>query len=276
MSWQQAGVDCPCPVCGKPDWCLVSRDGAAAICSRIESDRVFGDQGAGWPHHLRDDGWASTDWRSLPRQSPESRSELAQDFGKLSEKYVDELRPESRGWLASELGLKLDSLTALCVGYAQDYEAFSFPMREPNGNTCGIRLRRYDGSNLAVRGSRAGLFFVPGRLNGKFLLICEGPSDTAALLSMGYGSVIGHPKCGGASDRVVTVCRWLRPAIALLIPEAGELGRIGAEVLASGLKLIVPQTTTVILPNGCKDVREAIQDEKNADRLRDQIGALIG
>ena len=32
----------PCPVCGKPDWCLISEDGKAAICARIESDRPAG------------------------------------------------------------------------------------------------------------------------------------------------------------------------------------------------------------------------------------------
>jgi len=26
----------PCPICGKPDWCLMAEDGSAAICARIE------------------------------------------------------------------------------------------------------------------------------------------------------------------------------------------------------------------------------------------------
>ncbi len=42
----------PCPVCGKPDWCLISRDGKAMICARIESDRPAGNKGAGWIHTL--------------------------------------------------------------------------------------------------------------------------------------------------------------------------------------------------------------------------------
>ena len=25
----------PCPICGKPDWCLISKDVEAAICARI-------------------------------------------------------------------------------------------------------------------------------------------------------------------------------------------------------------------------------------------------
>ncbi len=35
-----------CPVCGKPDWCLVSPDGEAAICARIESEETVGNKGA--------------------------------------------------------------------------------------------------------------------------------------------------------------------------------------------------------------------------------------
>ena len=41
----------PCPVCGKPDWCVVSNDGGTAICMRVESDRPH-DRG-GWVHVLK-------------------------------------------------------------------------------------------------------------------------------------------------------------------------------------------------------------------------------
>ena len=41
----------PCPVCGKPDWCVVSNDGGTAICMSVESDRPH-DRG-GWVHVLK-------------------------------------------------------------------------------------------------------------------------------------------------------------------------------------------------------------------------------
>ncbi len=30
---QHVGRENPCPVCGKPDWCLAAADGSAAICA---------------------------------------------------------------------------------------------------------------------------------------------------------------------------------------------------------------------------------------------------
>lgn len=50
----EAGVSCP--VCGKPDWCLVSADDpdnpAAAICPRVTSSQPVGDSDAGYLHIL--------------------------------------------------------------------------------------------------------------------------------------------------------------------------------------------------------------------------------
>jgi len=41
-----------CPICGKPDWCLLSPDGKAAICARVENNKPVGIKGAGWLHML--------------------------------------------------------------------------------------------------------------------------------------------------------------------------------------------------------------------------------
>jgi hypothetical protein len=66
----------------------------------------------------------------------------------------------------------------------------------------GIRLRRENGSNLAVAGSREGPFLPmtgwPGD-RGR-LLVSEGPSDTAALFDMGFLNVVGRPSCVGPPE----------------------------------------------------------------------------
>src|SRR5262249_48873634 len=37
FSWVRVSANSPCPVCGKPDWCRVSADGAVAGCMRVEA-----------------------------------------------------------------------------------------------------------------------------------------------------------------------------------------------------------------------------------------------
>lgn len=48
--WLRVNRHNPCPVCGKPDWCMISPDGRSAICARIESPHKAGN--AGWLHQL--------------------------------------------------------------------------------------------------------------------------------------------------------------------------------------------------------------------------------
>ena len=52
LKWERVSRRNRCPVCGKPDWCLISQDSKAAICARIESDKPAGNKGAGWLHTL--------------------------------------------------------------------------------------------------------------------------------------------------------------------------------------------------------------------------------
>jgi len=58
-----------CPICGKPDWCLISEDGKAAICARIESNEIAGNKGAGWIHRLD----TSSPLSPLPKSKQDAR-----------------------------------------------------------------------------------------------------------------------------------------------------------------------------------------------------------
>ena len=49
-AWQRVTKSCRCPVCGRPDWCLIAADGTAAICARVQSGKRCGE--AGWLHRL--------------------------------------------------------------------------------------------------------------------------------------------------------------------------------------------------------------------------------
>ena len=37
QTWHDVSRHTPCSICGKPNWCRVSTDGAWAICRRVDS-----------------------------------------------------------------------------------------------------------------------------------------------------------------------------------------------------------------------------------------------
>src|SRR5262245_13732908 len=53
--WKRVSKVRPCPICKKPDWCLIAADESAAICPRIRSHRQIGE--AGWLHRLQESTW---------------------------------------------------------------------------------------------------------------------------------------------------------------------------------------------------------------------------
>jgi len=68
QNWLRVSRERPCLVCQKPDWCLVSADGSAAICARVQSNTKAGD--AGWLHRF--------DGKSLPTQPRPSFKDTVQ------------------------------------------------------------------------------------------------------------------------------------------------------------------------------------------------------
>jgi hypothetical protein len=193
--WNKVSRGNPCPVCGKPDWCLTTGPADspdAVICARIESEKRIGTKGAGWLHRLRDDDG----WRDRPRQrrvdlaAAPTRSEV---FGALAKDYADTLA--NAGAVATDLGVTENSLRRLQIGYSYQHDAYSFPMKGQNREIVGIRLRRGDGRKLSVKGGREGLFIPEGVgpdcpfTDVGQLLICEGPTDTAALFDLGFNVV---------------------------------------------------------------------------------------
>jgi hypothetical protein len=162
--------------------------------------------------------------------------------------------------LARQLGLSEASLTALGVGWSADYRAFSWPMLDCDGRTVGIRLRRPDGNKFAVRGGREGLFLPPApELRGERLLVCEGGSDAAALLDLGYPHVAGRPSCMGGIKALCDLVRRRRPADVVIVADADEPGWRGAESLGTVLVCYSPAVRVVVPPGGAKDVREFLR-----------------
>jgi hypothetical protein len=182
-------------------------------------------------------------------------------LARLAAEFRQALDPGRLLQLATGLGLTTNSLRALGVGWSEAHRAWTFPMLDSAGRVLGIRLRLQGGRKLAVRGGREGLFLPPDLLRPdrdhlERLLICEGPTDTAALLDMGFADVAGRPSCTGGVRLLVDLVRARRPGDVVIVSDADEPGRVGATFLASALRVHVPQVRVVEPPAGTKDARE--------------------
>lgn len=85
--WHDVSRHTPCPVCGKPDWCRISADGAWAICRRVDTGGGMHKQDKGgaeyWLYRL--DG-SSLQPRPAVEAPPPSRAACA-DTGTLDRVY---------------------------------------------------------------------------------------------------------------------------------------------------------------------------------------------
>jgi hypothetical protein len=252
----------PCPVCSKPDWCLVAKDGSAAICPRLPSNKQIGD--AGFLHRLTND--------FHPSMVPTFQKPVSIDATGIARRYQDGMGEKEYTSLAEALGVSQESLMGLSVGKADQYleGTYSFPMRDASDNIIGVRLRNADGHKWAIYGSRSGLFY--GSLeHGETIYVCEGPTDTAALMDMGLCG-IGKPSCNGGNEILVEIIKKLRPPLVVVIadvdPKSGKCdfceqqfcqhchpGQHGAATTAKAISA-VGISVKIIEPINAKDLRQ--------------------
>lgn len=184
----------------------------------------------------------------------------AADWGGDAERWRLWLR-ERPEWLkrtAELLGLPVEPLQRLGVGWTVEHRATAWPMRDDAGRVVGVRLRCPEtGRKWAARGSRAGLFYAAGLLaleRPERLFAVEGPTDAAALLSVGIEAV-GVPSAGGGADLLADLCRRLQAAEVAIVADGDGPGLEGAERLAAALLPVVPAVRVTMPPEGVKDAR---------------------
>jgi hypothetical protein len=187
----------PCPVCTKPDWCLVSDDARYAICQRVESEHKKG--GAGWRHTL--DGQTFSPPKNVIKTvtKPHNAEAIQKIYCNLD--FRDSaLRP-----LADKLNVTMDSLRNLGVGKSCS-TTWDFPMFNDRLEIIGLKRRNLDGKKWCATGSKLGIY-VPKFFN-RFCrcIILEGESDTAAMLSKGYNA-IGRPNTTAGLQYIIELTR---------------------------------------------------------------------
>lgn len=273
--WRQVRRSAPCPICGKPDWCQVSADGRVAICRRITSEKPT--KGGGWVHHLSSAGQggrpvpvaAAVEFKPAPTRT---------DLELLARSYRTAVNPNRLAALARELGLSASSLQRLDVGWSIERRAWSFPMRDASGNVLGIRLRTPAGRKFAVAGGHEGLF-IPIDCAEKIeqtgrLFVCEGPTDTAALLDLGVrGGAVGRPSCTGGVGLLTELLRTSRVGELVIFADGDRPGQQGAEALAGQARLYCASVRTISPPAGVKDARAWKQQGATAADVEQLVAA---
>ncbi|MCX7428782.1 MAG: toprim domain-containing protein [Planctomycetia bacterium] len=256
--WKRVCRQRPCPICNRPKWCIyVGDDDApdAVICQRVESPRRIGE--AGWLHRLRDSATAWPRWEQTIRLAVVMTQPAppAIDLQRIVADAQAAAAPEVLERFAQSLVVTVESLYRLGVGYVASGREWLFPMEDASGRIVGIRRRLPGGKKLSVRGGHEGLFVPTDLAPGNRLLICEGPTDTAALLDLGFG-VLGRPSCTGGVQYTCDLIRRLRPTEAVIVADADKSGRDGAARLAARLLVHCAVIKIIAPPAGIKDARQ--------------------
>lgn len=247
---QRVSKRMPCPVCEKPDWCLVAEDGSAAICQRTQEGSVKRCGDAGWLHILRDGLPKCSSQKVYSKRLLDNSQGGNKCFEELAVKYQHQITSDLLETLSGFLGVTITSLKRLRAGW--DEAAYTFPMSNHFGNVIGIHRRFPDGRKVSVTGSKAGLF-LPAELAEGMMFICEGPTDTAAALDLGFNA-IGRPNCNSLIEMTAGTVRGRGEIV--IIADNDHAGRAGAGRLADILALHCNSVKIVCPPNGIKDLRQ--------------------
>ena len=163
--------------------------------------------------------------------------------------------------LARRLGVTVESLDALGVGWSGVQDGrWAIPEHDDQRRVVGVSYRHPGGRRTSAKGGRRGLILPRDLSDAGPLYVCEGMSDTAAMLSAGRCAV-GRP----AAQCSALVRAWLARLIlapcdgrrVIVVGDRDEAGVAGARDLADWLAGECGRSVRVALPpRGYKDVRE--------------------
>jgi hypothetical protein len=208
----------------------------------------------GWFHRLNE----PLEYKPAPKRKPDRVP--VQDFARLASQYVEQLQDIAS--LSRSLGISIRSLERLQAGW--NGQGYTFPMRNGSERIIGIRVRT-DKGKWCVKGSRTGLFWPEGVYSGSDypLVICEGPTDCAALLDMEFDS-LGRPSCLGGVEHITEFLKGRRRDVVILAdrdepkhrPDGSVWlpGQEGAVRLCKAIRPLV-RTLKIVKPPFHKDAR---------------------
>ena len=227
MKWINVSKDRPCPICGKPDWCRHGELGTH--CMRDDSGKQQSGGGSFFVYDQRPSP------KPLVYRPVEVKPEHTIDADAIWRRLVMRTNADAVADAARKIGVSPESLESLGTAWAPGNSAWAFPMRDGNNRVVGIRLRADNGKKWAITGSRQGLF-IPNVEPQPLVFICEGPTDTAAALTLGLFA-IGRPSCQGCHDHLRTALKRMGVRRVVLTSDNDTPGINGAQKLANDLHL---------------------------------------
>jgi hypothetical protein len=233
---------------------------------RSESERrLTNDAGEfrGYVHPLKDDDRKKEEHlRRRARPLPMKKRTL--DLRPLAQAHQARLGADRIKHLAGNLGVSIESLRLLGTGWTGN--AYSWPMFDADRCVVGVRYRGRGGMKWSEKGGREGLF-LPVAEPSDPMLVCEGPTDTAAALSLAFDA-LGRPSCQGAVKLTVRLCKGRR---VVVVADRDDAGRRGADALVSAIVPYVLGVSLVEPPAPHKDLRAWLR----AGADRSDVEALI-
>lgn len=228
---------------------------------RVQSERPCKPEVGGWIHSL--DGKQVT----LPPRQELANALSPEALLELHSRCLRALWSPSRATLREVVsripGVTANSLELLQAGWYEPWGCLTFPMFNADRKVVGLRTRHRDGAKRAIPGSHQGVFLPPWHRTGP-LLIVEGPTDTAAVLTLGL-DVMGRPSATGAVETICALAKG-RAIVAVLgdrdTPKTRPDGSVwfpgqeGAAELVKALRASGSDARWFLPPPGVKDARQ--------------------
>lgn len=279
-----------CPICGHDGWCTSkpSEEGGWMIrCMRKPSDWPL--VAGGWIHRV--DG--PVDPVKVERAAQPTPRLDSSTLLMISKVCRDNLTAERLTRLADELAIPARTLRRMGLGWAtrglldthksgarDQPGCFTFPMYDAAGSVVGIRTRFPNGDKRSIAGGTNGVFVPDDRAEQDFILMPEGPTDTAALIEMGFDA-IGRPSNiqGGAILR-----EMVRDRVAVVVadfdtpkpmPGGGKTapGQWGAVQLALELIDHADEVRIIWPKRPFKDIREMVAGDYRSGKI--MVNAIL-
>lgn len=217
----------PCPVCSKPDWCLLHIDGKKVICARVKSNVKLAK--SGYLHKLYDNGLLSS------KKAIRRKSNRAINWTNLNRLYIRQGVSVIQS-LSRKLSLTVETLQKFSVGW--DNEAYTIPAYNGFTEMNGIMRRFPDGTKKWVSRSRNGLFIPSMKSFEGNLFITEGWTDAGVLVELGFRA-IARANCETGLDYIKDFITDNRRVSQIIVVGDNDTDNVHGDVGQDGANKLV-------------------------------------